>query len=254
MRSIRRLVAVLALLAGLSTGNSHAQAIKTAFTDAEVMQTWRQAKVFLPNSRTNPHRMDGLAVDGTHPVVLFLHGCSGIDNNSLAWGEFLSGEGVVAVLLDSFALPGRTAFCDRQTKTRLEAHDAAILDLRAREIRFARRQMQTASWADNRQIFLMGHDEGGRVVTGVFAIPFSGVIATGYKCVRDTRVVARVPMLFVNHADDPWFPGAKSSCGRIVQARENAREVLLDGAGHESSGSEVARSAVAAFLLEHSTP
>ena len=106
MKTFPRL-AIIALTFAFSAAAPTAFA-QTADNQGEgVAMSWEKAQVFVPGMffKTTPNEVTG---NKPLPVVIYLHGCTGIDpNHDVRWGEFIKGLGYIAVLPDSMARPGR---------------------------------------------------------------------------------------------------------------------------------------------------
>lgn len=63
---------------------------------------------------------------GRFPAVILLHTCGGLQPHVFSWARWLTEEGYVALLVDSFSAPGRSSNCaTARNPTPLEvAHDA----------------------------------------------------------------------------------------------------------------------------------
>jgi len=205
---------------------------------------------------TTPDKVES---DRRLPVVLYLHGCSGITwGNDIAWGRFVKNLGFVAILPDSMARPGRKANCDPRLKTTGSFPPAG--QMRQEEIAYALERLNAASWADTRNIFLMGHSEGGAAAARATADAFRGIIISGWTC-TNARYPAydgifaplEIPILAIAWDRDEWYAGrpAEGVCANKFGVRTNARQVLLKGSDHATYGAREARDAVERFLREN---
>lgn len=215
--------------------------------NADVRSTWDNASVFLPGRRwsTRPGAID---LTTPSPVVLYLHGCTGITTfNDTAWARFLADAGFVVVLPDSFARSSRRSNCDPRTSEAGFFPLAHIL--RYEEIVWARHKLSQSAWADQKNIFLMGHSEGGYAVTKYADGGFRGVIISGYDC-HWAQWERGIPALAVNYETDPWYKNQSMRCadrsgGRAVE------DVILTGHAHDTYFRAEAREAVKRFLNQH---
>ncbi len=181
------------------------------------------------------------------PVVVFMHGCTGIwTSDTPAWVSFLASHGYAVVAPDSFARPGRLSNCDPRTLTTGRVPD--VQRLRYEEIAYALARVRELPWADRDRVFLMGHSEGG-VAASLWDRPgFRGVIVSGWPCrARSPHLSGLwtprgVPVLSIGWAMDPWYRGPGSCQGTRAQV------VTLQGIGHATSSSPEAQRAVLAFL------
>lgn len=220
---------------------------------ADVANSWKEAVVYLPG-RTFTTTVRGIEIDKPVPVVLHMHGCAGIHDTDKSWAYFLKEQGYAVILPDSFARD-RPPSCDPRTK-RTGLFPGA-LSFRKDEIVYALEQIKAAPWADKRNLFLMGHSQGG-VLVALAGIPgFRGVIISGWPCVgpgnssEGLRVPDESPVLVLNHERDPWYGyAADRRCSEFFGERKNAREVILKGFDHDSF-KPAAKEAVLEFLNEN---
>lgn len=82
--------------------------------ETELEIAWTKATVSVPGSFF-PTRPDKVTVKDLHPVLVFLHGCTGINNHDSSWAKFISELGFIVVMPDSMARPGRVSNCDAQS-------------------------------------------------------------------------------------------------------------------------------------------
>ncbi len=211
---------------------------------SDVDVSWRKGVAYVPGKvfRTSPTDIE---TDKPYPVVIYMHGCSGISQTDNRWGAYLKEIGYIVVQPDS-TRRDRPISCDpRSFKAGLFP---GVLELRLEEVHFAREQVERAAWADKSKIFLMGHSEGGRTVALTTRTDFRGVIVSAHKCGFGLRTPAAVPLLAIDHETDPWYPGAASgACAQFFGGRENARMLTLRGNDHDTFEAP-AKEAVQRFL------
>ena len=71
--------------------------------------SWDNATVFAPQSN-EPIKISDIKTTQPLPVVVYLHGCTGIvDWHDYDWGRTLSSAGYIVVMPDSMAREGRNA-------------------------------------------------------------------------------------------------------------------------------------------------
>ena len=226
--------------------------------DEMISASWKSAKVFVPGLPESPVKFNEVP-EGTkkHPVIIFLHGCGGINKPSVLWGKVLSKLGYIVVLPNSYAIPGRKVFCDiKNKKTVGGAMGVEIKTLRANEVRVAKNEIIKMSWADDESIFLMGHSEGASGVVFTRDLDFRAIVASGYKCGKKNRrgklpirVDTQTPILFIYYKNDPWFD--YDNCKEFVKTRDNVHVIELEGNTHQTSTNQIAREAVAKFLSKN---
>lgn len=153
MKTILR-IAIIALTFAFSAAAPTAIAQTAENQRANVAMSWEKAEVFVPGSffKTTPNKV---TVNKPLPVVIYLHGCTGIESNHDArWGDFIKGLGYIAVLPDSMARTGRKPNCDPRTKRGGAFPQAHAM--RMEELRYALEQVKKSAWADPDNVFLMG--------------------------------------------------------------------------------------------------
>jgi len=187
------------------------------------------------------------------PLVVYAHGCAGLDDDVVTWAAALARAGYTVVAPDSFARAGRQASCDGRTV--YPRHDPGVLALRESEVRYAIVQARTLTWVRQESIVLLGFDQGGVVVAGYRGPPVAAYVVTGWTCTApDVRhglfTPPDRPVLAIRWADDPLFgdPAWNGDCGAHLDARPASRSLVLEGRGHSVAGAAEARDAVLRFL------
>jgi dienelactone hydrolase len=218
----------------------------------DVSKAWESAVVYVP-SNFLPKRVIDVRVDAPQPVVIFLHGCGGIDMHERRWADHLKSQGFIVVLPDSLAIPGRSKNCDSTTHT-TNLGKIPVRELRPAEASYAMARVREQTWADQDNIFLMGHSEGGMTVSRTPVEGFKAVISSGFWCHRRLEIKhGGAPFLFLNWENDPWFrdvPDKRNPqiCQQLSEKRASTEQVLLVGQGHATSQSDSAKMAVEKFL------
>ena len=223
--------------------------------ETDVQKSWDAARVYLPgqSGTTTPERIQ---VARPMPVVIYLHGCSGIVYENQAWGSLLAQQGFIVILPDSMARRNEMN-CDPKTKKSGKFPQAHAM--RQEEIRYAARRINEAPWWDKRNLFLMGHSEGGVAAARTKLPDFSGIIISGWRCTHGKNpqfdgifAPLETPVLTVEWSRDDWQTDAtKGSCSDKFTGRSQAQQLLLPGSGHNIYDQATARDAVARFLREH---
>jgi len=225
---------------------------------SDVEQSWKKALVYTPGSILSKST-ESLTFDKKYPVVIYMHGCTGITNqNDVAWSKYIAEMNFVVVVPDSMARKGRLSNCDpRQrgnTATFPQAHD-----YRQEEIKFALSQLKSATWADERNIFLMGHSEGGLASARSTDSDFKGVIISGWTCtitriprLHGIYLPKNIPILAIAYLDDAWFKG-KPNEGKCIEQADGRRvsQVDLVGSDHDTFSNSNAKKAVTTFLKDN---
>jgi len=183
-----------------------------------------------------------------HKTILLLHGCGGIRSHMKKWANFLSSSGFLVLMPNAYAIKGIPKPTCSPGATPSQTY-YKIAKIRRKQIGVIVRQIKSLPAVDSKNVFLMGHSQGAATARVTKAGFFKGVILSGLKCSVDYKVsiVKRVPILFLNHASDPWFPG-RGNCSTITNSRKASSEVLLAGSGHDTFYSSRARDEVLKFL------
>ena len=178
MQPIPHVSSVVLLLA--FSANAATAFAQTAENLADnVSRSWNEATVLVPGRffATSPHRVR-VAVDKPLPVVIYMHGCTGITaDHDLRWGQFIKALGFIVVLPDSMKRPGRRQNCDPKAKR--GGAFPQVFAMRQEEIRYAVEQLKSSPWADSKNVFLMGHSEGGNAAAQSKLGGLRGVIISG---------------------------------------------------------------------------
>lgn len=239
----------------------------TAHTDASRVALVERADVALPASATGASVYVGKWADAPKtgaarvPVVIFLHGSSGLGLKAIGeWSRWLASFGVACVAPDSFALPDRLTYASPASKETYEAIHA----LRASEIAPVVAALKTVGWCDDARLVLAGASEGAVAVARDDGAAFAARIVYSWSC-EDNYFVARhgtrlregQPVLNVIGADDPYFsqanrylgaPGARGDCSDAFAASNAATVLRVPQAPHTLLMTQQARAATRAFL------
>jgi dienelactone hydrolase len=197
------------------------------------------------------------------PVVLFLHGSSGLGLKAIGeWQQWLASLGYASLAPDSFALPGRMTYkspIDKPTYERVHA-------LRASEIAPALAALKGQPWADASRLVLAGTSEGSVPVARHAGTEFAARMLFAWTCEANYFVAEPrnafepgKPVLNVISSTDPYFsatntwlgnPAAQGHCGAALKDNPRAAVLLVPGAPHTLLNLPAARAATAGFLSQ----
>jgi hypothetical protein len=197
------------------------------------------------------------------PVVVFLHGSSGLGLAAIGeWQRWLATLGIASIAPDSFALPGRLTYKSPVDKAVYERVHA----LRQSEIAPTMAALANAPWADSARLALAGTSEGATSVARHSGTGFRGRLLYAWSCENNYFVQAHGSQLPLEQAvlnvislTDPFFsaanawvghPQPRGHCGELLKAHKNATVVLMAGAPHTLLNLPAARHATAGFLQE----
>jgi hypothetical protein len=201
------------------------------------------------------------------PVVVFLHGSSGLALKAIEeWQRWLAGIGIASLAPDSFALPDRVTY---QSPIARDAYER-IHALRASEIETATAAVREAPWADPARLVLAGTSEGAVAVARDGSANYRGRIIFSWSCENNYFVEAHgtasqpdQPVLNVISMTDPFFSpsnpwlgsdAAKGHCGAALTRVKDATVVLIAGAPHTLINLPAARDAAEGFLRRVLSP
>ena len=227
------------------------------------------AQVALPASVTGGAPFLGAFRDlpaktaGSVPVVVFLHGSSGLGLAAIGeWQRWLAGQGIASIAPDSFGLAGRLTYKSPIDKESYEKVHA----LRASEIGLALDALRGVPWADKGRLVLAGSSEGSPAVARHGGEGFVARMIFAWSCEDNyfvqshrTSSAGDQPVLNVISSTDPFFsaanvwlgnPAPKWHCGVVLKGNSRASVVLLPDAPHTLFNLPAARQAVAGFLKE----
>lgn len=233
----------------------------------------RQASLCLPAAATSGAVFCGRlaeappAAGARVPVVLFLHGSSGLGLAAIGeWQRWLAGLGWASLAPDSFALPDRVTYKSPIDTAAYEKIHA----LRASEIAPALAAVRAQPWADTRRVVLAGTSEGAVPVARHEGIGFAARLVYAWSCeanyfVQAPRNAFRAdqPVLNVISTTDPFFskanswlgnPEASGHCAAALKDHPRAAVVLAPGAPHTLLNLPAARHATAGFLAALQAP
>ena len=273
-RRLRPPAAALALvcMAGMVHGQTAAPAGEVSgrafeHTPASAADVVARANVALPASVTGGTVFFGKGRDlpketrAQVPVVIFLHGSSGLGLAAIEeWQRWLAGIGIASVAPDSFALPDRVTYKSPIAKDLYEK----IHRLRASEIGLALAAVRDAPWADRARLVLAGTSEGATAVAREGAKDFAARLVYSWSCEDNyfverhgTAVVGDQAVLNVISSVDPFFspsngwlgnPAARGHCAAAFAESKRAVIVLVPGAPHTLINLPFVRGVTQSFL------
>jgi hypothetical protein len=226
-----------------------------------------RAQVFLPPAATGGAAYAGLLKDAPAtsgrrvPVVLFLHGSSGLGLAAIGeYQRWLGSLGYASVAPDSFALPDHVTYTSPIDKASYERIHA----LRASEIAPTLQAILSRPWAEPTRIVLAGTSEGAVPVARHDGAGFAARMIYAWSCEPNYFVAAprtavgdRKPVLNVISSTDPFFSrsnawlglaDAAGHCGAAFKGQPDVAVVLVPDAPHTLLNLPAARHAAAGFL------
>lgn len=287
MNIVKTTAAVLCLAGWLVQSQVHAQGTSSALGTApaapkgEIMGTaWTHtadsllasaqlADVVLPAKATGGAVFTGKLKDipklagGKVPVVVFMHGSSGLGLKAIGeWQQWLATLGYATVAPNSFALPERVSY-----KSPIAVDDyERVHALRVSEIAPTLAALKLQSWADTTQLVLAGASEGGVPVARYTGNEFVARMVYSWSCeanyfVKDPQNAfeAGKPVLNIISATDPFFSKSNSwlgntnatgHCAAALKGNTLASVMLIPDAPHTLITLNAAKQATAGFLAQ----
>lgn len=215
-------LAALLLLAGCAGGIEMAK--PDSATQAEA--AWAQAYVILPGDATPQRLADAaprlarLDAAAPLPVVLFAHGCRGLDEDAAETLRLIAAHGFAAIAPDHHARPDAHAACrggpSRPIATPRPARrdggyartlpigwspppEPAYVGRRLQEVQVALGHLRSLPWVDQAEVYLVGHSLGRGTAglwptRGLAAVAVLGQDCRGARAALDDLPVS-VPLL-----------------------------------------------------------
>jgi len=254
----------------------YVQGTATQHTPESLRLAVERAWVGLPASATGGAAYQGLlqnapATRGKTPVVLFLHGSSGIAPAIREWQKWLAESlGISSLAADSMQLPDRITYKSPVAATTYEQVHA----LRAQELSAMVQALPRLPWADASRFVVAGTSEGAVSVARYETAPGvpmeRGRIIYSWSCEDNYHVQGHrshlpggVPVLNVMSSTDvffssanPWLgnPRAQGHCAAALQDNKQSTIVLIPGAPHTLLNLLQARQATEDFLRAQLQP
>lgn len=207
--------------------------------------------------------MPSPAVAAKVPLVLFLHGSSGLGLAAIGeWQKWLAEQGIASVAPDSFAVPDRLTYKSPIDKAIYEQIHA----LRASEVAPTLTALKQLPWVDAGRLVLAGTSEGAVPVARYKGTDFAARMLFAWSCesnyfVQEPQNAFEMdkPVLNIISMTDPFFsqsnswlgnPMAKGHCAAALKDNKRAAVVLIPDAPHTLLNLPAARHAVAGFLAD----
>ena len=200
---------------------------------AGTVASQRQIPVSLPRPATLTGDIHKPAGDGPFPALVLLHGCSGIQPNTLAWAQWLVSQGYVALVLDSFSGRGMKRLCA----------DSSPLTGGARswDVYAAAEYLAKQPFVDANRLGAVGWSHGGWTVLRAAGleqvrseVKLRALIAFYPYCGDTPLYRSSIPMLMLLGAEDNWTPAAP--CKLLAEEAQrnglHVTAVVYPGAHH----------------------
>ncbi|XUM24782.1 hypothetical protein ACRAVF_13015 [Bradyrhizobium oligotrophicum S58] len=235
-------------------------------SSANLALTWSRANLVLPAALVGGRRWEGHADDapdviGIAPLVIVMHGSSGVAPAVKEFQAWLADElGVASVAPDSLAIPDRLTYTspvDVATYERVHA-------LRLAELENALKASRDWSWVDRLRIVLAGTSEGSVAVGRYAGKDVAARLIYSWSCEDNYFVTApglgigpNEPVLNAISARDPYFSAANpwnkdravaGSCAAALKDDAKAEVMVIDADVHTILNRPEVRERSARFL------
>jgi len=233
----------------------------------DLVRTWNDAIVAAPGSDRlwrgkdllGPNSPIARGSGNPLPVVLYLHGCTGLGELEIEFGQSLASQGYLFIAPDSFARRYRPLQCDPDRQT--GGFNLFVFDFRMAEISYALEQLGQMPAVDPEHMFLMGGSEGGVAAALYRGDQYSGRIifqwtCTGSPLVRGIAAPPDEPVLAIVNQGDPWYDdqhttGQAGDCGPYLSNRPHSKSLILRRPGiHDVLSAPNVRVAIFDFLAQ----
>jgi dienelactone hydrolase len=221
-----------ATLGGANDPEELARTVRGGFIAIPATHAAVEAPVFGPVSL---HADEAAKMPSTAqmPLVIYLHGCSGIGRLDQAIIRFLFENDYAVLAPNRFAREYNPKSCDPQR------HSAGllwgVLQYRLAEARYAVDVAKTFPWVDERHIFILGFSEGGVAAAKYGDGGLAGRIILSWTCHdgwSENHGLAGPkdePVLSIVADKDPWYTGLLNGgdCGEWMRDRKNSESIVV---------------------------
>lgn len=266
------IIAAAIIVAGVLLGGRIVSAAPTDPDDPQALaNVWTDTVVVFPQDPANYFIRAGRNMDSfvekhqpkNLPVVIFLHGCSGLYITSTQVTKMVhayAAAGFVVFAPNSLDRP-RKPFCASPTQNDI---DATSIPQRLGELRSTLAHVKALPWVDASNIVLAGHSLGGWTVSQWSGPDFRAAVITGATCQPTDRMRQKpgvqlppeTAVISVLGANDEWFPYNLSAqnCGAFKEMHaENRKFVLLKGMPHDVTKDPEAMPMIVRFISQYLT-
>ena len=206
----------------------------------ELKRTWDGAKVRIPLNtgliKASMINLRNVPSGRKFPTVIYMHGCNGFHPGTDRRVDFLAKLNFAAIAPNSFARIKVPSSCEPMT------HKAGMyrstLIMRQNEAQYAIREARKLIWVDSKNIFLMGHSEGGITTATFTGEPVKARIIEGWGChaswpeYHGLNALKTEPVLSIIGDKDPMLqnPALQGDCGEF--ALNDASESVVFKSGY----------------------
>lgn len=238
---------------------------------AEMRRAWDAAIVYVPGnnqtaveSTTTELQQGKLDWARKVPVVIYMHGCSGVWSGTHLRAKLLAENGFVVVAPASLARKKYPQSCDVDDYT--AGMYRQTLKMRQTDAGYAIEQVRKLPFVDGERIVLMGLSQGG--ITAATFQPQNeqqkvrARIIEGWTChdnwpeYHGMRAPASEPVLALIGTDDPWFQDvSQGNCQPFLNPENGSVSVVYEdeplASRHELLEFSSPKQEVIRFLRQH---
>ncbi|MDP6535098.1 MAG: dienelactone hydrolase family protein [Gammaproteobacteria bacterium] len=207
----------------------------------ELHRTWQAALVRIPKhhqvyaGQISDLPIEALPVKEKLPIVIYLHGCSGVWWGTYIRLDFFAENGFAVIAPASFARAKYPKSCDPATKRAGLYRET--LKMRQYDALNAIKNAKQLDWVDSKNLFLVGFSQGGitsatlstNIDTTVNARVIEGwTCHAGWSEYRGINAPVSEPVLALVADQDPWFQDSwtRGSCGRYMNSENGSRSMV----------------------------
>ncbi|MGJ4950937.1 hypothetical protein [Bradyrhizobium sp. HKCCYLS20291] len=234
--------------------------------------TWAKANLVLPATLAGGRRWEGHAEDapdviGIAPLVVVMHGSSGVAPAIKEFQAWLADElGAASVAPDSLAIPDRLTYTSPIDVATYER----VHDLRLAELQNALKASRDWSWVDRLRVVLAGTSEGAVAVGRYAGKDAAARLIYSWSCEDNYFVTSprlgigpKEPVLNAISARDPYFSAVNpwnkdrsvtGSCTAALKDDPKAEVMVVDADVHTILNRPDVRERTARFLREVLSP
>ncbi len=207
----------------------------------ELHRTWQAALVRIPKhhqvyaGQISDLPIEALPAKEKLPIVIYLHGCSGVWWGTYIRLDFFAENGFAVIAPASFARAKYPKSCDPATKRAGLYRET--LKMRQYDALNAIKNAKQLDWVDSKNLFLVGFSQGGitsatlstNIDTTVNARVIEGwTCHAGWSEYRGINAPVSEPVLALVADQDPWFQDSwtRGSCGRYMNSENGSRSMV----------------------------
>ena len=190
--------------------------------EADLVKTWSKALVALPQkSDLLPLDQVNWAAQKKAPLMIYLHGCTGLGEGDRAMMREVAQLGMVVIAPNSMARDYRPLQCNPDDQS--GGYHYFVYALREAELAFAIYQAEQMPWLKRDQMALMGGSEGAVTAALYRGAEFKVRILLQWTChgapyIQGLAAGPKERVLALVNYNDPWYQQQRADKQGISQA------------------------------------